>query len=100
MGDLCLAAGFYPVLTGALGVSLLLAPPCFDPIQPMSGANMLQGILSPVLVVLLLLVGNNRRIMRKYRLSQVTNVCLVLTALLMFAATALLFFGLLTGQGG
>jgi Mn2+/Fe2+ NRAMP family transporter len=72
----------------------------FDPIQLIFGANVLQGILSPVLVVVLLLVGNNRCIMRKQRLSKATNVCLVLAALLMFAATVQLFFGLLTRQGG
>ena len=43
-------------------------------------ANVLQGILSPVLVVFLLLVGNNRKIMRSYRLSPIINIGLALTA--------------------
>ena len=85
------------LLTGALAVSMVLALLHLDPIQLMFGANVLQGILAPVLVIFLLLVGNNRR---KQRLSKVTNSCLVLTALLMFAAAALLFLGLLTGQSG
>jgi NRAMP (natural resistance-associated macrophage protein)-like metal ion transporter len=93
------AEGFYLILTGALGVSLLLALLRFNPIQLMFGANVLQGMLAPVLVVFLVLVGNNRRIMRTHRLSLAANICLVLTALLMFAATALLLFGLITGQG-
>ena len=91
--------GFYLILTGALAVSLLLALLRLDPIQLMFGANVLQGMLSPILVVFLLLVGNNRRIMRKERLSRVTNICLAVTALLMFAATALLLVGIVTGQG-
>jgi Mn2+/Fe2+ NRAMP family transporter len=92
------AEGFYLILTGALGVSLLLALLRFDPIQLMFGANVLQGMLSPVLVVFLLLVGNNRRIMHKERLSRLSNILLVLTAALMFAATALLLVGLVTGH--
>jgi len=66
----------------------------------MFGANVLQGMLSPVLVIFLILVGNNRRIMKTHRLGRITNVCLVITALLMSAAAILFFYGLLTGQGG
>jgi Mn2+/Fe2+ NRAMP family transporter len=56
-------------------------------------------VLAPALVVVLLLVGNNRRIMRHYRLGRITNIGLLITVLLMFGATALLFYGLATGQG-
>lgn len=92
------AEGFYLILSGALGVSLLLALLRSNPIQLMFGANVLQGTLSPVLVVFLLLVGNNRRIMHKERLSRLSNILLGVTASLMFAATALLLFGLVTGH--
>lgn len=92
--------GFYLILTVALVVSLILALLRLDPIQLMFWANVLQGVLSPVLVVFLLLVGNNRKIMRRYRLGRLTNAALILTALVMFAASALLFYGLITGQGG
>jgi len=92
--------GFYLILTVALVISLVLALLRLDPIQLMFWANVLQGILSPALVVFLLLVGNNPAIMRHYRLGRVTNVALIITALLMFAATALLFYGLATGHGG
>jgi Mn2+/Fe2+ NRAMP family transporter len=60
----------------------------------------LQGVLSPVLVVLLILVGNNRKIMGVQRFGPAQNLGLGLTAVVMFTATALLFYGLLTGQGG
>ncbi|HEX6606070.1 MAG TPA: hypothetical protein VF276_04070, partial [Chloroflexia bacterium] len=72
----------------------------FDPIQLMFWVNVLQGVLAPVLVAVLLLVGNNRRIMGVQRFGWATNLGLAVTALVMFAATALLFYGLLTGQGG
>lgn len=91
--------GFYLIMTGALMVSLVVALLRFDPIQLMFWANVLQGILSPVLIVFLLLVGNNRKIMRSYRLSPIINIGLALTALVMSAATLLLFYGLLSGGG-
>ncbi|HEY1387278.1 MAG TPA: divalent metal cation transporter [Ktedonobacterales bacterium] len=91
--------GFYLIMTGALVVSLIVALLRFDPIQLMFWANVLQGTLSPVLIVFLLLVGNNRKIMRSYRLRPITNVGLALTALVMGAATILLFYGLLSGGG-
>lgn len=91
--------GFYLVMSGALIVSLALALLGFDPIQLMFGANVLQGTLSPVLVVFLILVGNNRKIMRSHGLGRFTNIGLVAIALVMSAATVLLFYGLLTGRG-
>ncbi len=72
----------------------------FDPIQLLFWANVLSGVLAPILVIYLVVVGNNRKIMKDQRLGWITNVGLVLTALLMFAAAALLFYGLFTGQGG
>ena len=80
-------------------VSLVVALLRFDPIQLMFWANVLQGILSPVLIIFLLLVGNNRKIMRSNRLGPITNAGLVLIALVMAAATLLLFYGLLSGGG-
>lgn len=92
--------GFYLIMTGALIVSLIVALLGFDPIQLMFWANVLQGFLSPVLIIFLALVGNNRRVMGKNRLGVLTNAGLMLTGLVMSAATILFFFGLLTGQGG
>jgi Mn2+/Fe2+ NRAMP family transporter len=91
--------GFYLILTGAMLVSLGISLLRIDPIQLMFWANVLQGVLSPVMVVFVLLVGNSRRIMGKLRLSRWNNIGLICTSLLMFAAAALLFYGLATGQG-
>lgn len=87
--------GFYLILTGALLVSLVVSLLGFDPVQLMFWANVLQGVLSPVLVMLLLMVGNNRKIMGAYRLSRLTNIGLILIALVMAAAAILLFYGLI-----
>jgi Mn2+/Fe2+ NRAMP family transporter len=59
-------------------------------------ANVLCGLLAPVLVVYLLLVGNSRRIMGADRLGWLTNSWLVLTVLVMAAAAGLLFYHLFT----
>jgi Mn2+/Fe2+ NRAMP family transporter len=51
-----------------------------------------------LLIITLLLVGTNRAIMGKQRLSVLTIIGLVLTFLVMAAAAALLFYGLAMGQ--
>lgn len=92
--------GFYLILTAALLLSLIVALLRFDPIQLMFWANVLNGVLAPILVVYLLIIGNNRKIMRGQPMSWITNLGMVLTAIVMFAAATLLFYGLATGKGG
>jgi hypothetical protein len=84
--------GFYLILTGAGAASLIIALLHFDPIRLIFWANVLSGVLAPVLVVYLLVIGNNRKIMRNQRLGQMTNIGLVVTALVMFTAAILLFY--------
>lgn len=90
--------GFYLILTVALVVSMALALVHIDPIQLLFWANVLNGVLTPVLVVFVLLVGNNRKIMSDQRLGLPTNIGLVVAFLVIAAAALLLFYGLLTGQ--
>ncbi|HLX59370.1 MAG TPA: divalent metal cation transporter [Ktedonobacteraceae bacterium] len=92
--------GFYLILTGAIVVSMVIALLRFDPIRLIFWANVLSGVLSPFLVVYLIVIGNNRKIMQDQRLGLITNIGLVVTALLMFTAAILLFYGLATGRGG
>ena len=92
--------GFYLILTGALVLSLVLALLRLDPIKLLFWANVLSGVLAPILVIYLIMIGNNRKIMQKQRLGLLTNIGLVVTALVMFTASILLFYGLLTGHGG
>ena len=92
--------GFYLILTAALGVSLVIALLHFDPIRLIFWANVLSGVLSPILIVYLIVIGNNRNIMRNERFSPITNIGLLVAALVMFTAAILLFYGLATGQGG
>ena len=92
--------GFYLILTVALAISLGVALLHFDPIRLIFWANVLQGVFAPALIVLILLIGNKRAIMGAYRLGRATNVGLVVSVLLTVTGTVLLFYGLLTGQGG
>ena len=92
--------GFYLILTGALVLSLVLALLRLDPIKLIFWANVLSGVLAPILVVYLIVIGNNRKIMHKQRLGLLTNIGLTVTAVVMFAAAILLFYELLTGHGG
>ena len=92
--------GFYLILTVALVLSLVLALLRLDPIKLLFWANVLSGVLAPILVIYLIMIGNNRKIMQKQRLGLLTNIGLVVTALVMFTAAILLFYGLLTGHGG
>ncbi len=62
-----------------------------NPIQLIFWANVIAGVIAPLLVILILLLGN--------RLSLLNNVGLVLIALIMLVGAVLLFYGLATGQG-
>ena len=92
--------GFYLILTGALVVSMAIALIHLDPIKLIFWANVLSGVLAPILVIYVIVIGNNRKIMQKDRLGLITNIGLVMTALVMISAAILLFYGLATGQGG
>ncbi len=92
--------GFYLILTASLVVGIVIAMLGIDPIRLIFWSNVLAGVMAPLLVIAILLVGNNRKIMINQRLSLLNNVGLVLVALIMIVAVALLFYGLLTGQGG
>ena len=92
--------GFYLILTAALVVSIVLALLRFNPIQFIFWANILVGILAPILVVYIIMVGNNSKIMRNQRLGSLTNFFLVLTAVILVAAAVVFFYELAMGQGG
>jgi Mn2+/Fe2+ NRAMP family transporter len=70
-----------------------------NPIQLIFWANVIAGVIAPMLVILILLLGNNYKIMKNQRLSLLNNVGLVLIALIMLVGAVLLFYGLATGQG-
>jgi NRAMP (natural resistance-associated macrophage protein)-like metal ion transporter len=92
--------GFYLILTGALVVSMAIALIHLDPIKLIFWANVLSGVLAPILVIYIIVIGNNRKIMQKHQLGFITNIGLITTALVMIIAAILLFYGMATGQAG
>jgi hypothetical protein len=74
-----------------LAVSLLLATIGLDPLRLKFWANVLQGVLFPILVIKLWMIGNNRRIMGKNKLRLTTNFGLVVTALVMSGSSVQVF---------
>jgi NRAMP (natural resistance-associated macrophage protein)-like metal ion transporter len=92
------ARGFYFTLTCALGIGLLIALLKIDPIQLIFWANMIAATMAPPLVIAILILGNNRTIMRGQRLSLLHNVGLVLITLILIGALALLLHSMATGQ--
>jgi len=87
---------FYLILTGTLVVGVVVALLHFNPIQLIFYANVLVGVLAPILVIYVMMVGNNRTIMQNKPLGLVTNLFLVVTVVVLVAADLLFFCGLLT----
>jgi len=86
------------ILTGALVVSVAIALIHLDPIKLIFWANVLSGVLAPIFVIYIIVIGNNRKIMQKHQLGFITNIGLITTALVMIMAAILLFYGMATGQ--
>jgi NRAMP (natural resistance-associated macrophage protein)-like metal ion transporter len=94
------AEGFYLIVTVTIVISVVVGLLGFNPLSLIFWANVLQGLLIPGLLIVLLLVANNRRVMGGERLGWPTNLGLALATLVTLAGAILLVYGLLTGQGG
>ncbi len=90
--------GFYLILTASIIVGLGIALLGINPIKLIFWANIIAGVMAPLLVIAILLVGNNRTIMKNQRLSLLNNVGLVLIVVILAVAVFFLFFGLFTGR--
>ncbi|MFL5691351.1 MAG: NRAMP family divalent metal transporter [Ktedonobacteraceae bacterium] len=91
------AEGFYIVLTASLLVGLALAMLRIDPIKLSFYANVFTGVLAPIMVIYLIVIGNSRKIMGEHKLGWLTNFFLAVTALVLVAGSVLFFYGLATG---
>lgn len=67
------AKGFYLVMSLALIVGLTIALLGFNPVLALIYSQVLNGILMPVLIILLLLITNNKKIMGQYANKIFTN---------------------------
>lgn len=69
-----------------------------NPIQALFWSAVINGLLAPPLLILLMLIANNRRIMGKHVNGWKLNLFGWLATLLMTAAAVLFCFMLVTGQ--
>src|SRR5579863_252023 len=80
------AKRFYGVITVSLVAGLFLQFLGISPVQALLYTAILYGLTAPVMIVLLLHIGNNKKIMGKHTNSVLSNVLGVFTFLLMTAA--------------
>ena len=87
------AKGFYTIIIISILIGLLINYTGLSPIRALLYTAILYGITSPVLIAIVLHVGNNKKIMGEYRNGALSNTLGVLAFLLMTAAAvALIYF--------
>ena len=93
------ARGFYLTIAAviALGYALNFVHG-ISPVKALLYAAVLNGAVSPPLIVLLLLICNNPKIVGERRNGRLANALGALAAVTMTVAIALLFWGLVTGK--
>lgn len=89
------AKEFYIVIGLALASALTINFLGVSPIQALYYTSILYGIVSPVIIGVILAIGNNKKIMKEHTNGKLSNTLGVLTLLLMLAsAVALIYFQL------
>jgi len=87
------AKKFYTVIALSLGSALLINYIGITAIQALFYTAILYGLTSPILIAIILHIGNRKKIMKEYTNSRLSNVLGVLTFILMLAsAIALVWF--------
>jgi NRAMP (natural resistance-associated macrophage protein)-like metal ion transporter len=89
------AHGFYGVITVATLVGLIVNFVGVDPIRMLYYSAVINGLLAPPLLLLILLVGNDRRVMGRFTNSAYTNTMGWITFLVMLLAAVALIFSFL-----
>lgn len=87
------AKKFYLVIAASLALGLMVNLVGVSPIQALVYTAILYGLTSPVLIAVVLHIGNNKKIMKEYANSKLSNILGWTTFILMtIAAIALLYF--------
>lgn len=68
------AHGFYGLITLATLAGLLINALGVDPIQMLLGTAFINGVVAPVILTSILFIGNNKKIMGKWRNGRFSNV--------------------------
>ncbi|MDP3998478.1 MAG: divalent metal cation transporter [bacterium] len=86
------AKGFYFVISCSLIIGLVLAFLQIDPIKALFYSQILAGVLAPVILVLILILCNNKKIMGQYHNGWFDNLFGILTVLVMLLAAGGMFW--------
>ncbi len=86
------AKPFYVVIIVSLIIGLLINYIGISPIQALIYSAILYGVTSPVIIAIVLHIGNNKKIMGKFSNSLRSNILGVLTLLLMTIAAGFMLY--------
>ncbi len=86
------AYGFYGVIIIGMLVGLGINFLGIDPIKALIFAAIINGIVTPILVTLILLVGNNKAVMGQWKNGPWSNVVGWITAILMYIAAIITIY--------
>ena len=87
------AKAFYGIIIFSLLIGLSLDFVGISPIQALIYTAVLYGITSPVMIVMVMHIGNNKKVMGEFINGKWSNILGVITLILMTAsAVALLYF--------
>jgi len=85
------AKGFYIAIILATSVGLVLVFVGVDPVKALYYSAVINGVVAVPLLVIIFLIGNNKKILGERTSGKLSNVLLVITVLLMGGAAAGLF---------
>lgn len=86
------AKGFYLVILVSLLVGLLINYIGLSPIKALFYTAVLYGLTCPIIIAIVLHIGNNKNIMKQYTNSRLSNTLGILTLILMTGAAASLIY--------
>jgi NRAMP (natural resistance-associated macrophage protein)-like metal ion transporter len=86
------ARAFYIVIILSLLIGLLINIMGISPMQALIYTAILYGVTSPVMIAVILHIGNNKKIMNNFTNSRLSNILGGITFILMTAATILLLY--------
>ena len=86
------ARAFYIVIILSLVIGLLINIMGISPMQALIYTAILYGVTSPVMIAVILHIGNNKKIMNKFTNSRFSNILGGITFILMSVATILLLY--------
>lgn len=90
------AIGFYSIIAAATVIGLLVNFSPIPPFKMLYYTAILNGICAPPLMVLIMLIGNNKKIMGKYSNSRPSNILGWLITVIMFCAGLALLISFVT----